>query len=219
MKKKISFKDNQDELLAYYAEGLLDAKDLKAVSSIIKKNPDFQEELFVQCEIAGSRQTEPLPEVPELLNQRVKQLVHKDFGLNIWNLVIRIKDEAMLSFKSNGILQEYRPPHKVAFRGPEYDPQKTIVIKKDFKSVCLQIEITRERSTSNRIVMYAQDLHTQYPANDLRITLKDHDTELESHVTFKGKTQFENVRNGQYTVDVSGPGKPIARITLEIIQE
>ncbi len=220
MSKKLNWNKNRDELLGYFSEGLLSAQEEKEIARRIKDDPALQEEARIQQEIARRMSAEEPPPVPEQVIQKAKNLVNEPFGRNIWNLVVRFTGEACQMLKSDGILTDPLIAYGGGpLRGSSAKNSKAILIKKDFGAIGIQVEIERSPNTANRIILYAQDLQTKDPLNNLRITLLENDTELESHITSQGKILFENVHDGRYAFDISSPYQPIAKITLEIFHE
>lgn len=219
MIKKLCWNKNQDELLGYFAEGLLSVKEQKAIAHLIKDDLALQEEVRIQKEITKLVTPENLPTVPEHVIQNAKNLVNQPFGTRVWSLVVHFTKDAVKMFKSDGVFVNPILSYAQPLRGQTAQNPKTILIKKDFSAVGIQVEIERAQNSTNRIVICAQDLKTHTPVNDFRITLFENDTELESHITDKGKTNFENMHDGRYVVDITAMHHPIARISLELYQE
>ncbi len=219
MTKKLCWNKNQNELLGYFAEGLLSVKEQKAVARLIKDDLLIQEEVRIQKEISKLVTSENLPSVPQHVIQNAKNLVGEPFGIRVWSLMVHFTNDAVKMLKSDGIFVNPTMSYAQPVRGQSNNNPKTILIKKDFNSIGIQVEIERAQNSTNRIVICAQDLKTHNPVNDLRITLFENDTELESHISYKGKTNFENMRDGRYTVDIAAVHQPIARISLELHQD
>ncbi len=210
---------NRDELLGYFAERLLSVPEQQAVARWLKDDPVLGEEVRIQAEIAQLMAKENPPLVPQHVVANASNLVSETFGGRVWSLMARFTKDAGWLLKSNGIFADSLITDAGPLRGPAPKRAQSILIKKDFKAFGIQLEIERTQNFANRIVIYAQDIRTHDPINDLRITLLENDTELESHITYKGKIRFENVLDGQYVFAIAAPHHPLARITLEIFQE
>ena len=96
---------------------------------------------------------------------------------------------------------------------------KTLSIKKIFDNVRVEIEITREQGDLNTLVLKVKDEQTEIPLSDLRATLIQDEIELESYVTKNGKAVFENIKQGKYFIQISGPHNPVGIINLELNKE
>lgn len=219
MTKKLYWNKNQDELLGYFAEELLSVKEHKAIAHLIKDDLALQEEIRIQKEITKLAKPENLPTVPEHVIKNAKNLFHQPFGTHVWSLVVHFTNNAVKMLKSDGVFVNPILSYSQLLRGQLPQNPKTIVIKKNFSAIGIQVEIERAKNSTNRIVICAQDLKTHTPVNDFRITLFENDMELESHITYKGKTNFENMHDGRYIVDITATHRPIARISLELHQE
>ncbi len=219
MNKKLYWNKNRDELLSYFAEGLLSAEEQQRIAQLIKDDPALQEEIRIHQEIARQMSAEEPPLVPESVIQKAKALVSESFGARIWNVVIQFTKDAGCRLKSDGIMIDPLASSIGALRGSTAKDPKTILIKKDFDGVSIQVEIDRAPNATNRIHIYAEDLRTKDPLNNVRVTLLDKDSELESYITDKGKVGFDNVRDGRCAIEISSPHRPIAKMTIEISPE
>jgi|GEM_PF-4473732 len=210
--------DNWQEMMAYYAEGLLSPKDHRRVAEKIARDPAAQESIRIQEYLAlmhEARQTA----VPESVLRQAEDLVPADSGGRVWDVVVHLGRIAIEHLTSDGLAVPGMPGEALMLRGSDNGPRQSVVLNKQTSSLEIQMEIFLEDRRGHCVAVDLKKISAQKSPEDLRVTLRRGDVELESHVARQGRAVFENIRQGRYYLEVTDDHQSLARISLRLIPE
>jgi hypothetical protein len=106
-------------------------------------------------------------------------------------------------------------PAVEAVRGEGRVVSDTLVtFTKSFPPYLAEVDVEKTRSDLGEITLRFTDEHTRRPAENLRVSLFESDRELESAMIAEGLAVFENLKFGQYRLEITKVGEPVGRITL-----
>jgi hypothetical protein len=206
-----------NELIAGYVEGILSDREKQLLESCLSSCADERELLRIQLDVARQQKMEELAFVPEELTQRAKDLVRTPWGANIFEIVIRFSDDFYEALQTSGKI--LRGPDLTAaelFRGQGKRKAKTLLMQKAFDRCNVEVEASRECSELNTISLRIINQKRIKLTEHLQITLKKDNQALECHPVVKGKVVFENVKPGQYTIEIVEAHTPIGAVSLQL---
>jgi len=212
-------KQISDEMISCYVDGLLSDKEKAVIEKLILEDSELKEAIEIQRIVAKEQKEEDLSFVPINATERAKNLVSEEFGVNVLELVVNFAENFFEGLRSTGeviIGTKLQPAY--AMRGEEKEKAKTLIVSKNFNNIRIEIELTREMNDKNTIIFKAKDNQTELASEDLRATILEEETELESHITQNGKAIFEGVKPGKYKIEISNPDEILGMISLQLFK-
>lgn len=205
------------EIMTYYIEGILPTEEAQTINQHIGVCKNCKEIFDVQRSVAESQREKGLIAVPNYLTERARNLVDKQAGINVLDLIMEFTDKAIGIVRTTGdiLLGEQLQP-AYALRSKEIESVTTQTIVKIFKDVRIEVEASRQKGDFNKFILRAKDIKTENPSDGLRITLVKDDLEIESYITESGKAIFEDIRPSKYLIRISRVDDPIGVIILDI---
>lgn len=205
------------ETIACYVDGILPEKERKPIVQHLETCNRCKEEIAYQMDIAKQQKKEELIFLPEFLTRRARNLVSERFGTNVLQVIAKFSDKAIEALRVVGeTFCEVKPQPVFALRGQDSELVTVQSVSKNFGGFRVEIEIVRQKADLNKIIFKVMDDQTKSPVSDLRVTLMDRETELESYIAQNGKAIFENIKPGNYIIQISGITDPIGMIMLEL---
>lgn len=217
-------KNNQcpnEEIIACYIDGLLSSKEKGELDRHLLTCPGCKEIFSIQTAVARVQKEEGLGFVPDRVTTEAKKLVDEKYGVKLLNLVASFTEKAFEVVRTTGeVISGHHLQPAFALRDNSgTNIAKTFTIRKVFDNTRVEMEITRETGDSNTIILRVRDNQVEIPTNDLRATLIQDETELESYITQNGKAIFESVKSGRYLIELSQVSHVLGAITLELTKE
>lgn len=210
--------DNWQEMMAYYAEGLLPPQERRRVADKIARDPAAQESIRIQEHLALMPDAGQAA-VPESVLQQAVDLVPACSGGGVWDVVVHLGRTAIEYLTSDGLAVPGTLGGAPVLRGSHNGPQRSVVLNKQTSSLKIQMEIFLEDRRGHCVAVDLKKIPAQKSPEDLRVTLRRGDVELESHVARQGRAVFENIRQGRYFLEVTDDHRSLARISLRLIPE
>jgi len=218
--KKDKNKPIDDETIACYVDGLLPENERNYVEKMMNENDELKELIQTQMFVEKEQSKNDLSFMPEYLIQNAKDLVSEKFGSKVLNLVIKFSDKVIETLQSTGeILSGAQLQPAYTLRGDSQEKAKSVVVRKIFDDVKVEVEISRELDDKNNVILKAIQNQTELPIDNIRATLFKDNVELESYVTKNGKAIFENIKPGHYVIELSYPDKDLGAISIQLIKK
>jgi hypothetical protein len=108
-------------------------------------------------------------------------------------------------------------PAAEALRNESRVVSETLVsFTKEFPPYLAEIDVEKVNASSGEITLRLSEKGAAGPLKGVRVSLFDRDRELESSLLEGGETVFENVKFGEYRIEISKVGEPVGRVTLEM---
>jgi len=89
-----------------------------------------------------------------------------------------------------------------------------ITFSKEFPPYLAEVDVEKVKPDRGEITVKL--IEEGRPARGLRVSIFDRDQELESAMLESGVAVFENLKFGEYHLEITRVGEPIGRITLEM---
>lgn len=202
-----------DEMIACYAEGILQGSELTAVEVHLKQCALCAQVVEVQKECVLARKRGEFSYVdPELFERLRKELIDTP-SVAFLNIVLTFKEKIIDAIRTTGEILPLSPAY--ALRG-ESETGHTVVIRETFSNVEIIVEITKQAQESFRVLLKTTDLTTSMPKDDLRINLIEGETELESYKTLGGRAVFDSLKMGEYVLQVMQKDQIVGNVRLNI---
>lgn len=133
-------------------------------------------------------------------------------------IVVRIKEKALELLRASGDIllgQELVPAALLRSRKiSEFKDE--VIIFKDFQEVRLEVRLENKSGKYFNLNIQARKKQSKEVVKDLRITLIQGETELESYLSDAGSVVFEHVLLGHYRIDVADLKGRLASVILEV---
>jgi hypothetical protein len=102
-----------------------------------------------------------------------------------------------------------------SLRGESHAVSDTLItFSKEFPPYLAEVDV--EKTKPDRGEITVKLIEEGQPARGLRVSIFDRDLELESAMLESGVAVFENLKFGEYHLEITRVGEPIGRITLEM---
>jgi hypothetical protein len=190
-----------------------------------KKDADRLKEHLVSCDacvrlLAADLYSYPAEEVdiPEGILERARAMVSSGPAMPVLEIMLRVRDFGFEIVNTTGDVlfgQEFIPAAVLRSRQIS-DFKDEVVVVKDFPGARVEVRIQPCPGAGFNVVLFAKDKKTHKPLQHLRVTLCRDDIELESRVADLGKTVFEHVEAGLYSIGISGLKQAVARIVIDV---
>ncbi|MFA6384529.1 MAG: hypothetical protein WCY10_04070 [Candidatus Omnitrophota bacterium] len=157
-------------------------------------------------------------DVPAAILERARAMVADGQTMPVLEIVLRARDFGFEVIKTTGDIlfgREFIPAAILRSRHMA-DFKDEIVVVKDFPESRIEVNIHTGSGAGFRLGIFAKDKKTQQPLQNLRVTLCRDDIELESLITDMGKTVFEHVATGRYSIEVTGRNCAVARVVIDV---
>ncbi len=153
-----------------------------------------------------------------LLLGKIEKLIGIAAQLNILEIFIKLKDQALEILQTTGDLlvgQELVPAPILRSRKIN-EFKEEIIILEDLEQVRVLAKIQNSGTKNFNLTITVKDKQNQEIHENLRITLVNNGTELESRVCELGNCFFECILPGNYTVEIIQEEKKVALINLKV---
>jgi hypothetical protein len=202
-----------EEKLAAFTEGRMPEAEQETVIGHLARCGTCRENVYVLRRILAEDEQEREFKVPLRLMERARGLDPARTGL--MDVVVRfVKGAAEVVRMSADVIGGMAPAVE-SVRGEGRVVSDTLItFSKAFPPYLAEVEVEKTRPGQGEISIKFTDEKTRRPASGLRVSLFDEGRELESVMTEEGAAVFENVRFGQYRLEISKVGEPVGRITL-----
>jgi len=157
-------------------------------------------------------------EVPALLLEKVRRLVGSDVKESIFEILLRLKEEALEIIQTSGdvlVGQELIPAPVLRSRQIK-EFKEGVTILKDLQEIRVLARVESKSSKVFNLAITIKDKQDRKVSKDLRITLIKDELELESYISDSGGSVFENVPPGNYRVEVIQETRLLAVIDLKV---
>jgi len=155
-------------------------------------------------------------DVPVYLLERVRRLVLG--GMDILEILLNLKERAWEIIQAGGdvlVGQELVPAP--VLRSRQIDNFKdSLSIIKDLRESRVLVKLESKGAGYFNLSVDARDKQGREIKKDLRMTLKKSEIELESYLGDGGVCVFENLKPGDYNVEIIRGSCPIAIIDLKV---
>lgn len=157
-------------------------------------------------------------EVPEVLLMKAKNILGSNAGVPVLEVFLRLKGRLLELINTTGdvlVGQELVPAAILRSRSIK-DFKGEVRVLKDFGDMRAEVKIENKDKELLSLRITVKEKGTNKEIKDLRITLVKGDRELESYHTDSGNVDFENIRPGEYKVEISDIENQLASIMLDI---
>lgn len=155
-------------------------------------------------------------DVPVYLLERVRRLVSG--GMDILEILLNLKERAWEIIQTGGdvlVGQELIPAP--VLRSRQIDNFKdTLSIIKDLREARVLVKFESKGAGFFNLSVDVRDKQGREIKKDLRMTLKKSEIELESYLGEGGGCVFENLKQGDYNIEIIRESCPIAIIDLKV---
>ncbi len=158
-------------------------------------------------------------ELPDALLQKVKKLVSQDTGVNLLEILIKLKEKTLEIIQTTGdvLLGQELIPAPVLRSRKISEFKEEVSILKDLRQIRVLAKIQNKSTKDFNLTITVKDKQTQKVKENLRIALIKNGIELESYVAdAAGSCLFENILPGDYVVEVSRLDQKEAVIDLKV---
>ncbi len=155
-------------------------------------------------------------EVPLELIDKAKELVYKNIGLYVLEILLNFKDNIFNVLNVTGDIvvgRELLPAAVLRSRNIS-NFKDEIMISKDFKDIRAEIKIENKAGKAFDLTIIIKKKDTQEVLKDLRISLFKEDAELESSLSESGKVVFSHISYGKYMVEIANLNEKVASVAI-----
>lgn len=204
-----------EESLAAFAEGALAPEKQEVILGHIARCSSCFETVYGLQKILGESDKESEIRVPIRALERAAAL--DPASRSIMEVVIRFARGVAEVIGMSGDAVSGVVPAAESVRGEGKVVSDTLVtFTKDFPPYAAEVDVEKVRPETGEITIRLVEKEDNSPARGLRVSLFKKDQELESAVVEGGIAVFENVRFGQYHLEITRVGASVGRITLEM---
>lgn len=204
-----------EEEMAGFLEGKLSRKESEKCKLHFIHCKHCAELLALQVKLSAIPREETVP--PELL-AAAKGLVEEQAKISLFEIFLKLKEKTLELLHTNGdviVGQELVPAPMLRSR-KQQDFKDEVSILKDFQDIRVEVKIENKRQEAFSLIITAKNKRTNRVIKDLRVSLMENDTELESYLTETGAVTFEHVLLGKYTVEISDIDNKLASLLIDI---
>jgi len=205
-----------EEALACFVEGRIKEKaELEAIElhiSVCERCADI-----VAAHVKLDFSTEEV-EVPAALLEKAKSVLNSGAGIPVLEVFLRLKGRLLELINTTGdvlVGQELVPAAILRSRSIK-DFKGEVRVLKDFGDMRAEVKIENKDKELLNLRITVKEKGTNKEIRDLRITLIKGGRELESYHTDSGNVDFENIRPGEYRVEISDIENQLASIILDV---
>ena len=204
-----------EEVLAAFAEDCVSPEVYDAALAHAARCRDCADVLFIVRAILEEPEAEAAVRVPLKLLIMAKKL--DPAAESVMEVVIRFAKGAAEVLRMSAGVVEGLVPVPEALRGEGQVVSDTLVtFQKRFPPYLAEVEVERVKANRGELTVRLLDQETGGYAEGVRVSLFEKDREVESEVVHEGTAVFENLKFGQYRVEITMVGEPIGRITVEM---
>jgi len=204
-----------DEELAAFVEGKLSEAEADRVAGHLPRCATCMESVKTVRRILAEAAEETAARLPLAAMARARKLDPAQKGF--MEVVVRFAQGVAEVVKMSGGVVGGLAPAANHVRGEGKVVSETLVtFIKDFPPYQAEVDLERSKPDRSEITIRLSDKTTNRPPQGVRVSLYDHDLELESAMLENGQAVFENLKFGQYRVEITRVGEPIGGITLEM---
>lgn len=210
----------EDHLIALYTLGECSAKESEFIQRHILGCERCRDIIQMQNNINEEPENIDFVQAPPELIEMAKSLVSEKYGHNLLYIKATFSRHVFNFLNTTGeiIFGPLSQP-AVLLRNGHDEKRSNLLIKEKFDGMVVKVEISRDEGDQSSIVINTTDFKTKKDAKNLRFTLLENDDELESHASPDGKTKFDEIKPGQYTVEINSPDKLVGAIRLQLIHD
>lgn len=196
--------DHESEIIREHAQGCERCRDIIAGQHKMKDEPDQSN----------------LIQAPPELTEKAKALVNEKYGHNLLHVKAVFSRHVYNFLNTTGeiIFGPLSQPAALLREGQD-DKRSNLLLQEAFDDLLIKVEMTRGEEDQNTITITATDIKTRKQAKNLRFTLLDNEDELESRLSSDGKAKFEEIKPGQYTIEINRLDKLVGAIRFQFIHE
>lgn len=210
----------EDHLIALYALGECSSKESEFIRQHIRGCERCRDIIQMQNNINEEPENIDFVQAPPELIEMAKSLVSEKYGHNLLHIKAAFSRHVFNFLNTTGdiIFGPLSQPAALLRDGHD-DKRSNLLIEESFDDLSVKVEISRGEEDKNSIVINTTDLKTKKGVKNLRFTLLESDDELESRASPDGKIKFDEIKPGQYTVEINRPDKLVGAIRLQLIQD
>ncbi len=204
-----------DETLAALAEGKLEESLADELLMHAARCPECLFTLRVIKTVLSEKDKEDRIIIPQRALARAKAL---DPSRNqTMELVIQFAKGVAKVLKMSDDVRGQAVAATDATRGEGHVVSETLVtFSKLMPPFRTDVDVEKTKPDRGEITVKMTDAESGLPARGVRVSLFDDDLELESSMLDGGTAVFENLKFGQYRVEITRVGEPLGKITLEM---
>ena len=201
-----------EEDLACFLENKITEKEKRLVKEHLFWCRRCRERVMLQLK----QEDNAFGEVPAELVRRQELVISET--VSPLEIVICVKEQLMevLRVSGNILLGNEVIPAAVLRSRQMTQFRKEVIILKDFKDIRVEVKLESKPQDVFKVSLLVKENYSQKVLDNLRMTLKKEDVELESYVSVAGSVVFEDVHLGTYTVAIETEEGQIASVALEI---
>ncbi|HUT52591.1 MAG TPA: hypothetical protein VM658_04315 [bacterium] len=203
-----------EECLAVFTEGKMTEPDKESVLGHLARCGHCRESVYVLRHVLAEGPREREFKAPLLLLERAGRL--DPARKSLMEVVVRfVKGAAEVVRMSADVIGGMAPALE-SVRGEEgrVVSDTLITFSKAFPPYLAEVDVEKTRPDRGEISIKFTDETTNQPALGIRVSLFNNGLELESAMTEDGHAVFENLKFGQYRLEITKVGEPVGRITL-----
>ncbi|MGE0268448.1 MAG: zf-HC2 domain-containing protein [Candidatus Omnitrophota bacterium] len=194
----------ESEIIRQHVQGCGRCRDIIQMQNKMREEPNNID--FIQT--------------PQDLTERAKALVSEKYGPNLLHVKAAFSRHVFNLLNTTGeiIFGPLSQPSAL-LRDNQVDKRSNLVIKETFDNLLIKVEISRGEADQNSVVIHAADPLKKKDVKNFRFTLLENEEELESRSSSDGKTKFEEIKPGLYTVEIHRQDKLIGAIRFQLIHD
>lgn len=210
----------EDHLIALYALGECSSKESEFIQLHIRGCERCRDIIQMQNDISEESENVAFVQAPPELVEMAKSLVSEKYGHNLLHIKAAFGRHVFNVLNTTGdiIFGPLSQPAALLRDGHD-DKRSNLLIEENFDDLSVKVEISRGEGDQNSIVINTTDLKTKKDAKNLRFTLLENDDELESRASPDGKTKFDEIKPGRYTVEINRPDKLVGAVRFHLIHD
>jgi len=208
-----------EEILSLFAEGGLIGPEKDQVQNHLSLCPDCLDTLLLarktNIDLGTGTSLQP---VPAGFVEKAKALVSPGKDIMLFDLIVNFTRNSLEIVHS--LLTPLPPlvqPAGAALRGDLEEPLlEPIRVEKELDGVVVELEISSPGKDAWTVHVLLKKTNKKQPPEGLRVTLKDMDKEreLQSFLVRKSVVSFQDLSNGEYTVEIKDKGIHLGELTF-----
>ena len=210
----------EDKLLASYVDGLLKGPDNEQIERHLSECNDCLELILLHKKVCDDEIHETVLDAPQEWIERavnLHPLKEKDATESLFDIVLKFAKETIEVIKNPGNLPISYETCPVPVRGEKEKLSTNIVtLGKTFSNIKTEIEIEKVDEGFVNIRVAVKSIKSDLPLKGLRISLLNPSQEVASCMIEDGEVCFEDIRLGEYFVNLNRLGDSIGQISLSL---
>jgi len=204
---------DEEALAGFIAGGLSEPYAEKILSHVARCTSCAETAALVRT-LEGEQEKEESALVPHGLIEKAKGLDPANKG--VMDVVIRFAKGVAEVIRAGTDVKGGRIPALEAVRGEDKVVSENLVIlTKPFPPFLAEVEVERTRPELAEITVRLTDGQGSHPPG-VRVSVFEDEVEIESNLLSEGAAVFENLKFGQYRLEITRRGEPVGRIALDM---